>query len=35
MFRVKMGGANIRADARLVLDRLIGAGHQDAVIIEQ
>ena len=34
-YRVKMGGVNIRADARRTLDRLIAAGHQDAVIIEQ
>lgn len=35
LFRVKMGGANIRADARLTLDKLVAAGHTDAVIIEQ
>jgi len=35
LFRVKMGGANIRADARLTLDKLVEAGHTDAVIIEQ
>ena len=34
-YRVKMGGVNIRADARRTLDKLIAAGHQDAVIIEQ
>jgi cell division protein FtsN len=34
-YRVKMGGANIRADARATVDALIKAGHQDAVIIEQ
>lgn len=34
-YRVKMGGVNIRADARQTLDRLVAAGHQDAVIIEQ
>ena len=35
LYRVKMGGANIRADARLTLERLVAAGHTDAVIIEQ
>lgn len=35
LFRVKMGGANIRADARVTLDKLVQAGHKDAVIIEQ
>lgn len=35
LFRVKMGGANIRADARQTLDKLVEAGHTDAVIIEQ
>ena len=35
LYRVKMGGANIRADARSTLERLIAAGHTDAVIIEQ
>ena len=35
LYRVKMGGANIRADARLTLERLVAAGHADAVIIEQ
>ncbi len=35
LFRVKMGGANIRADARLTVDKLVAAGHTDAVIIEQ
>ena len=35
LFRVKMGGANIRADARLTLNKLVAAGHTDAVIIEQ
>lgn len=34
-YRVKMGGVNIRADARRTMDRLREAGHQDAVIIEQ
>ncbi|MDA9230589.1 septal ring lytic transglycosylase RlpA family protein [Alphaproteobacteria bacterium] len=34
-YRVKMGGANIRADARTTVEKLIAAGHQDAVIIEQ
>ena len=34
-YRVKMGGVNIRADARATVDKLIKAGHQDAVIIEQ
>lgn len=34
-YRVKMGGVNIRADARRTVDRLVAAGHQDAVIIEQ
>lgn len=34
-YRVKMGGANIRADARLTLEKLVAAGHTDAVIIEQ
>ena len=34
-YRVKMGGVNIRADARRTLDKLIAAGHQDAMIIEQ
>lgn len=34
-YRVKMGGVNIRADARRTVDKLIAAGHQDAVIIEQ
>jgi len=35
LYRVKMGGANIRADARSTLERLVAAGHTDAVIIEQ
>ncbi|NCF79746.1 MAG: septal ring lytic transglycosylase RlpA family protein [Alphaproteobacteria bacterium] len=35
LYRVKMGGANIRADARSTLERLVAAGHADAVIIEQ
>jgi len=35
LYRVKMGGANIRADARLTLEKLVAAGHTDAVIIEQ
>jgi rare lipoprotein A len=35
LYRVKMGGANIRADARTTLERLVAAGHTDAVIIEQ
>jgi rare lipoprotein A len=34
-YRVKVGGANIRADARETLDMLVSAGHQDAVIVEQ
>ena len=34
-YRVKMGGANLRAEAREILDRLVASGHQDAVIIEQ
>ena len=34
-YRVKMGGVNIRADARRTLDRLVAEGYQDAVIIEQ
>lgn len=34
-FRVKLGGANIRADARATVDKLRAAGHSDAVIIEQ
>ena len=34
-YRVKLGGANIRADARATVDKLVAAGHQDAVIIEQ
>lgn len=35
LYRVKIGGANIRADARSTLERLAAAGHTDAVIIEQ
>ena len=35
LYRVKMGGANIRADARLTLERLVAAGQTDSVIIEQ
>jgi rare lipoprotein A len=34
-YRVKMGGVNIRADAHETVEKLIAAGHQDAVIIEQ
>ena len=34
-YRVKLGGANIRADARATVDKLVAAGHSDAVIIEQ
>ena len=34
-YRVKLGGANIRADARATVDKLVAAGHADAVIIEQ
>ena len=34
-YRVKVGGANVRADARETLDMLVSAGHQDAVIVEQ
>lgn len=34
-YRVRLGGANIRADARLTLEKLEQAGHADAVIIEQ
>ena len=34
-YRVKMGGVNIRADARETVQKLVNAGHQDAVIIEQ
>jgi rare lipoprotein A len=34
-YRVKMGGVNIRADARETVQKLVEAGHQDAVIIEQ
>ena len=34
-YRVKMGGANLRTEAREMLDRLVASGHQDAVIIEQ
>jgi len=32
---VKMGGANLRSEARAMLDRLVASGHKDAVIIEQ
>ena len=34
-YRVKVGGANVREDARQTLDMLVSAGHQDAVIVEQ
>ena len=35
LYRVKIGGANISADARSTLERLAAAGQTDAVIIEQ
>ena len=34
-YRVKVGGANVREDARQTRDMLVSAGHQDAVIVEQ
>ena len=34
-YRVKMGGVNIRADAHETVEKLIAAGHREAVIIEQ
>ena len=34
-YRVKLGGANLRADARATVEKLLAAGHADAVIIEQ
>lgn len=34
-YRVKLGGANIRADARATLERVQAAGHADAIVIEQ
>lgn len=34
-YRVKLGGANVRADARATLEKLVAAGHSDVVIVEQ
>jgi rare lipoprotein A len=34
-YRVKLGGANLRSEAREMLERLLASGHKDAVIIEQ
>ncbi len=34
-YRVKIGGFNIRADARTMLRKVVAVGHQDALIIKQ
>ena len=35
LYRVKLGGVNIRADARATIEELFAEGHADAIIIEQ
>lgn len=35
LYRVKLGGVNIRADARATVEELWADGHADAIIIEQ